>query len=555
MSELLHRPFVTLNAARILAVSALLLATFLIEILFSPERPLTPLYTLSAVVYGAVLVYVLLERWLGDSALLAMIQIGTDILIVAGFVMATGGILSPVSFLFVVPVMIAAAIFGLRGGLIGAVAAWMAYGSLLAVDLWRVGAGATDPGRALYAALSHLVGFLALGALGGLLADRLQLASEELGRREVDLRELEALHAEIVESINTGLLTTDEDGTVTFVNRAGREILGLPDGQIVGRPVADVIGLTEETFEDAARSARDGRRSRFERRWRRPRDGEEVLLGFAISRLRDAPSAQTGWLVVFQDLTEIASLEEQVRVRERMAALGEMAAGMAHELRNPLAAISGCVQVLGGETRAETRRELVEVTRRETERLNRIIRDFLEFARPGPFRPRAIDLAGLMQELGRLLEKSPDLGGRHRVAVLAPDGPTFARADPDRMRQVFWNLAGNALKAMPEGGALTIEVRRHAGDQVLVAFRDEGHGMDADAVRRYFQPFSGGFPDGVGLGAAIVYRIAEEHGGDVQVISRPGRGTEIRLLLPRAQAPAGPDARPAGVRAPVEEGR
>ncbi len=537
MSTLFHRPFVTLNAARIVAVSALLLATFLIEILFAPDRPLTPLYALSAVVYGAVLLYVLLERWIGDSGLLALIQIGTDILIVAGFVLATGGILSPVSFLFVVPVMIAAAMFGLRGGVIGAVAAWMAYGSLLVVDLWRAAGGGPDPGRALYAALSHMVGFLALGALGGLLADRLQVASEELGRREVDLRELEALHTEIVESISTGLLTTGADERVTFVNRAGRSILGEPAERIIGRRVADVIGITSDVFEDAVSNARDGRRSRFERRWRRPADGEELLLGFAVSRLRGASSGEAGWLVVFQDLTEIASLEEQVRLRERMAALGEMAAGMAHELRNPLAAISGCVQVLGGETPAETRRELVDVTRRETERLNRIIRDFLEFARPGPFRPHPVEITGLMQQMGRLLQKSPELDGGHRVEVLAPDGPVWARADPDRLRQVFWNLAGNALKAMPRGGTLTIEVRRQAGDQVLIAFRDEGCGMDEDAVRRYFQPFSGDFPGGVGLGAAVVYRIAEEHGGDVQVISRPERGTEIRFILPRAAAP------------------
>lgn len=534
MSRDIRRPLRTLNAARIVAVSTLLLAAFLIEILFSPERPLTPLYTLSGAVYGTVLLYVLLERWLGDSPLLAGFQIGADVAIVAAFVIASGGALSPISFLFVVPVMIGAAIFGLRGGVVTAVFAWSVYGLVL---LWT---GLDDPqalplGRAFYAALSHFVGFAALGALGGVLADRLRHASLELDRREVDLASLRALHQQIVESINTGILTTDREGRISFVNRAGETILGQAAAEVVGRSVTELFGFAVDLLRQAER-AREPRRNRFERTWRRPVDGETLFVGFALSALRDASGSARGWLLVFQDLTEIASLEQQVRTRERMAALGEMAAGMAHELRNPLAAISGCVQVLQEGRAGEQSAELVDVTRRETERLNRIIRDFLDFARPGPFRPRAIDVAALMSEMSRLFEKSPEFGKAHRIDVLSQQ-PVWALADPDRLKQVFWNLAGNALKAMPEGGTLTIDVASFGGDRVMIVFRDDGQGMDEDALRRYFQPFSSGFAQGSGLGAAIVYRIAEEHGGDVQVVSRPSRGTEIRVILPRAEAP------------------
>jgi two-component system sensor histidine kinase PilS (NtrC family) len=200
------------------------------------------------------------------------------------------------------------------------------------------------------------------------------------------------------------------------------------------------------------------------------------------------------------------------------------------------------VQVIGRGPVGAEQRPLVDVAIQETERLNRIIRDFLQYARPGPFQAAPVELVGLLEEMARLFRKSPDMSARHRVLVTRGPGNTWALADRDRMRQVFWNLAGNAIKAMPEGGSLAVRVSGQGGDRVLLSFADEGHGMDSDGLRRYFQPFEGTFREGSGLGAAIVYRIAEEHGGRVRVTSRPGRGTEIELILPAAEPPAGSDA-------------
>jgi two-component system sensor histidine kinase PilS (NtrC family) len=201
------------------------------------------------------------------------------------------------------------------------------------------------------------------------------------------------------------------------------------------------------------------------------------------------------------------------------------------------------VQVLHQASEEPEHVELVGVTLREAERLNRIIKDFLEFARPTPFQPRAYDIGPGLDEMVRILRKSPEVGPGHQVIYESPNPPIHVMADPDRVRQVFWNLANNALKAMPRGGTLAIQVLPHAGDQVMIAFRDDGEGMDEETVRRYFQPFSGRFQEGAGLGAAIVYRIAEEHGGDVQVVSREGRGSEVRFILPRASDP-GAGAKP-----------
>ncbi len=532
-----------LNVGRAIAVTALLAAAFAIEVFFAPRRSLRWLYVLAGLGYGAILLYAALDRRLRDRPRFQVLQVVGDTLLVAGFVAASGGARSPASFLFALPVMEAAALWGLRGGVVAGSAAWILYGAMLSWASFHGPAAELPLGWVLWAGSSHLLGFLVLGVLGGVLADRLRAVDRELTEHKGRLATLRAQHAEIVESIDTGLLCTDDLGVIVFVNRAGMAILRRTESDLLGTPITTLFDLSETFFAEAALAQKAGRRCRFERTWRRPADGEDLSLGFTVSRLR-SQSGEEGWLTVFQDLTEIASLEAQVRTRERMAALGEMAAGMAHELRNPLAAISGCVQMLSAADGPKDRRALGDVAQRETERLNRIIRDFLDFARPGEFRPRPVDLAQMREDMSRLLRQSAERRPEHEIRVSVRGGRTWALADPDRMRQVFWNLAGNALKAMPAGGALDIEVGGYAGDHVQLSFKDQGEGMDEETLARLFEPFHGRFQDGAGLGAAIVYRIVEEHGGRVQVVSRPGRGTEIRIILPAAQ-PAAAGAAPA----------
>lgn len=535
-----------LNAARAIAVATLLVATFVIELVFLPGRPVRPLYFLTAVAFGSILLYALLDRRFGETRALAILEVAGDVTLVSLFVLATGGALSPLTFLFAVPIVLAAALLGRGGGLWAALASGGVFSGLVALESMTVPPGELLLGRLLYAATSHLVGFLVLGLLGGALADRLRRADTELARERDAIAALRALQADIVESINSGLLTTDRQGEVTFLNPAGSQILRLSQEEILGRNGAELLGLGPRFLEEASEVLRAGRRVRGNRPWTRPADGEELFLGYSVSQLKGHTGEAAGWLIVFQDLTDLMALEQEVRIRERMAALGEMAAGMAHELRNPLAAISGCVQVLARGPGGDEQRTLAAVASQETERLNRIIRDFLQYARPGPFAAAPVELVALMEEMARLFRRSPEVTERHIIEVSRGPGNTWAMADRDRLRQVFWNLAGNALKAMPEGGRLRVRVSGEPGDRVILAFADEGHGMAPDAAARYFQPFQGSFRQGAGLGAAIVYRIAEEHGGQVKVTSRPGRGTEVRLLLRAAQAGApttGPESR------------
>jgi two-component system sensor histidine kinase PilS (NtrC family) len=263
-------------------------------------------------------------------------------------------------------------------------------------------------------------------------------------------------------------------------------------------------------------------------------DGAAICLGFTSAILRDQRSEAMGYVFSFQDLTEIKALEQEVQLKEHMAALGEMAAGIAHEIRNPLASMSGSAQILKGSLspRGEEA-ELLDIVVRESRRLDGIIRDFLLFARPGPSSPRPADLVPLLRDSLTLLRNSDEFGGRHEITLLGDEAPLQALVDENKIKQVFWNLAKNALKAMPRGGRLRVSLRRE-GDAALVSFADEGVGMSQMQAAKAFEPFQTSFPEGTGLGLSVVFRIVQEHGGRVRVRSREGIGTEVVVQLPSA---------------------
>jgi two-component system sensor histidine kinase PilS (NtrC family) len=357
--------------------------------------------------------------------------------------------------------------------------------------------------------------------------------------RQGAVARLQALNENIIESINSGLVTTDLDGRVNFLNRGACEILGYRPEEVSGLGVETLFDFEPGLLRDIKRHLGTHRRYRFEK-WFSAREGTRIFLGIAASNLHDRAGAPLGTIFIFQDLTEIQALEQEVRLKERMAALGGMAAGMAHELRNPLAAISGAVQYLKGSLRpAGETLDLMDIILRESHRLDGTIRDFLTFARPGKFASQECDLVRLIEDSLKLLRKSREFTARHAIETDFSSAQVWCDVDPNRMKQVFWNLATNALKAMPQGGTLTICVAAQGEERVEVVFADQGKGMDDREVEAYFQPFRGSFEEGTGLGAAIVYRLVEEHGGRITLETVPAHGTRVRVVLPRKVAPQG----------------
>jgi len=260
----------------------------------------------------------------------------------------------------------------------------------------------------------------------------------------------------------------------------------------------------------------------MERYWKAP-DGRQIFLGFTVSNLQDRAGAPLGFIFIFQDLTEIQALEQEVRLKERMAALGEMAAGMATSsgIRWPRSAAPCSTFKTDGSPTGETL-ELMDIILRESQRLDQAIKDFLLFARPGPSIRGNATLVRLLEEHRKLLTRSREFKSVHRVEMDPSEPEIWAEVDANRIRQVVWNLSTNALKAMPDGGTLRISVRADSrSGEVVVRFEDEGVGMDESAMAGYFQPFRSAFEEGTGLGAAIVYRLVEEHGGRITVDSGP----------------------------------
>jgi two-component system sensor histidine kinase PilS (NtrC family) len=251
-------------------------------------------------------------------------------------------------------------------------------------------------------------------------------------------------------------------------------------------------------------------------------------------------STGRGYLFTFQDVTESRRAEREAELQKRLAAIGQMAAGIAHEIRNPLASMSGSMQVLRQElSLAPDQAQLFDIVLRESERLNQTIRDFLSYARPSQGQAAPVDLADVVRDAARLLRNSPDCTSAHQIDV-AVAGSTTLTAVEAQMRQIVWNLATNALRAMPEGGTLRLHVGANGsghraavgGPAVVLSVGDDGVGIPSEDLDRIFQPFHGGFAKGAGLGLAIVHRIVSDQGGSIAVHSQAGRGTTIDVILP-----------------------
>ncbi|MGH9751051.1 MAG: two-component system sensor histidine kinase NtrB [Candidatus Polarisedimenticolia bacterium] len=536
----LRRHLDWLMTFRVVIITTLLVCTFVIELLYRPLLSLQPFYVLAIATYLLTIAYAAVSRRL-TPGIQVTVQLVGDLLIVTGFVYLTGGAESPFSFLYLLSIIIGSILLVRPGGYAVAACSWVMYAAMVGlidrgiIPAWPEGIYEPDglPAvRLLYSLVAHLVSFVGVAYLAAYLTETLRRTGRELDARRDDLAQLRDYHDNIIDSMNSGLLTTDWEGRITFANRGAAEITGRRPPALVGEGITAVLGQ-ERPFLWKVRSALEREtRYRFELDYVDAR-GRVLFLGFTVSVLRDRAGEAYGLIFIFQDLTEIRVLEDEVALKKRMAALGEMAAGVAHELRNPLASISGSVQVLKRDLRPQgDAGELMDIVIKESRRLDQIIRDFLLFAKPGRFHAEEADLVALLRETLSLLENSEERTERHAVTTTFGAERILVPVDVNRMKQVFWNLARNALKAMPGGGTLSVAAAT-AGDAAVVTFADTGIGMSEDEIASNFQPFHGSFAEGTGLGLAIVYRIVEEHGGRIRVKSRPGVGTEVALHLPR----------------------
>lgn len=379
----------------------------------------------------------------------------------------------------------------------------------------------------------HIVAFLVVGLLASRLADR-RSSGEELKETAESLASLRVLHERIIESIRSGLITTDLEGKIYTFNAAATEITGFRSDDVRGRSIFELFGDIHEPIKISLEAAADGDQSpRFESDLQTP-DGFAVRIGFGISQLFSQNNEATGLIITFQDLTEIRSMEESVRRKDRLAAVGRVAAGLAHEIRNPLGAMRGAIQVLESSTTpGSTQAELMEIILKESDRLNSIITNFLNYARPAATNFSDMDVAEAIREMFKLLRHSPDVRDEHIFIDESGGESVWIAADTSQLKQIFWNLARNAIQAMPDGGTLRVALESVPNNRVRIVFEDSGRGMSQEQVEQLFEPFANSTTGGTGLGLSIVYQIVRDHNGAINVRSIEGNGSVITIELPR----------------------
>ena len=472
----------------------------------------------------------------------AGVQFAFDALLITRLVWETGNFYSPYSALYIVVISVASIFMGARGALLTAVGCAACYtAAMIALATGWLG-GARELTIISLAEAVEVVGlndvaFLVVGLLAARLAERQTRSEVQIREATHALVSLRALHERIVESIRSGVITTDLDRRVYTANHAAEEMTGYTASDLRGQDVSILFGDIRGHIEESLRAAREGEASpRYEAECLTS-EGFRVRLGYSVSPLSSKDGETTGLVITFQDLTDVRAMEETSRRQERLSAVGRVAAGIAHEIRNPLAAMRGSIQVLQSELRADpSQAELMEIVLRESDRLNRIITDFLTYARPRRFSLAETDLREPLRETFALLRHSPEVVDGHALEEDLPSEPLTALADAEGIKQVFWNLARNALKAMPEGGTLRAEMRRVGERAVRITFTDTGRGMSPAQVERLFEPFSSSTTGGTGLGLSIVYQIIRDHGGTINVRSREGDGTTITIELPTKQS-------------------
>lgn len=483
--------------------------------------------------YTLAVFFVVLQTLFRDAKVQARIQILTDVALATALIYVSGGIDTSFNFLYPLIIIVASILLPRWWAYLTASLSFIGFGAVLELSFFGVirSYSITRPDlKSLQAIIFiNFFAYLAIAYLSSNLSQKLRQVDVELQDKSGALENLQVRHENIIHSIRGGLITTGLDGRITLINVPGEKLLERHGHDAQGSRI-------DEIFLDRLPDV-DSFSVTGEVRSLTP-SGIEKTFGVTVSPLRQMDYTVIGYVYTFDDLTDIRRLEREVRMRDRLAAVGRMAAGIAHEIRNPLSSIAGSVQVLSGiSSMNEEQRTLVDIVTRESERLNNIISDFLVYSRDKQMKTAPVDLVSLLDDTLTLLKNHPQQAQPENHVEIVRDfraAKAVSVVDGDRMKQVFWNLLENALRAMSSGGGKLVVGLYDSGSEWMISFADTGTGIEQGRLEKIFEPFQPGFGVGTGLGLAIVYQILQAHNAKISVNSKPGSGAEFCIHLAKA---------------------
>jgi two-component system sensor histidine kinase PilS (NtrC family) len=537
-----------LMLARVAIVSLLLgIATF-VELKgedFLPEISLYSFYVIVIAAYILSAVYYIILQFTQNLKISLYFQATCDVLLITGLVYATGGIQSIYAVFYTMVIIYSVIFLGRRGGLIIASACGIFYGGLLDLEYYKVliphyatlQNASFSAGYVFSRIIIYILSFYLVAILASFVVEQERKTRTLLEEKVTAFDQLDLLHRSIIESIDTGIVTVDLLGRIKSFNRAAEEITGYASLDIDDLNIIDIFPEYGQLREKLNRAADlDSRKNRVEMTLQ-SKSGASLVLGCSISFLKDSQGGRIGDILVFQDLTEIKEMERHLETNRRLAFVGEMAAGLAHEMRNPLASISGSIQMLHkGLDLSLSDERLMQIILRGKDQLESFMKDFLLLSRPTPGIHEAFKMDEIIDDVLVAIKYVPDW--REQIEIMRPStnhGEIIA--SKAEIRQVVWNLVMNAVQAMPDGGRLSITTRHATLKESLPALEfeisDDGPGITKSDLGKIFEPFFTTKEKGTGLGLAIVNRIVDGYQGTIMVDSAPGRGAKFSIRLPR----------------------
>lgn len=509
---------------RVAFVTLLLGSFFILQIGYKSFPFPRATSNLIATLYFLTIVYSVLLAYVKRYTIFTYIQLFIDVLATNILIYLTGGIESWFSFILLLIVISASVVLNKKAGYVIATFSSIVYGTMLDLQYYNILPITYDKALTekdfLYNIFAHITAIYLVAFLSGHLSSRLEKTTKKLEQTDATLKELALFNKELIENIPSGIFTTDNAGTVMIFNKAAENITGLSSSAALGKNIRTIFPFIEQINSI----------ERAENIIKHPKEGDKII-GLTISTLKDTHNNQTGFIGIFQDITQFKMMEQDIKQKEKLATIGELSANIAHEIRNPLASLKGSIEMLKeGKLIHQHKEKLMGIALKEMDRLNNIITDFLNYSRPKKPDFKYFDLNSVLNDTLDLLKNMAVT--RMDVSIKKDfDGELNVTADPKKLQQVFWNLGMNAIEAMHSGGELKVSTKKGV-DCIEIIFQDSGNGIPEETIGKIFYPFFTTKEEGTGLGLSIAHRIIEEHNGKISVISKSEVGTTFKVILP-----------------------